>query len=250
MKLLAKTFYIVISMCIVFSGNSTVYADLSGPDIRFDAPREGSCWRVTSTSPYLGFRVTAEDPSGVKQMQVWMKEGHHTSTGDISTWMRIQGWTYARDDHAPDNISQSFSIRMLGRPEGEYTLKVEAADMARHNRRWIYFHFSVDNTPPVVRITKPSNNAAICKDFNLNVEISASDVPCGVKKVYVYIDRVSKNTYCGSDNLAPYKVTIPKERFTSSSHKIVALTHDKAGNVTRTEITVKPILICKMIIMK
>jgi hypothetical protein len=226
--------------------------DFRGPDIRVDAPREGSCWKISAAEPHLGFSIIAEDPSGVKQMQVWMKSGHHTSTGGISTWSSMYGWTYASGGSAPEFINEHISIRMGGRPDGEYTLRIEAADMARHNKRWIFFHFFKDNGSPVVNIVQPTNNKTICKDFDLKVEINATDAACGIKRVSAYLDRVilgrtkAKSPFIGTDTTAPYSITVPHERFTRDSHTIIVIAYDQAGNKTQTSVVVRPTRICKV----
>ena len=49
--------------------------DLTPPTVTWNAPGEGSCWQIDAAHPELGLVVSAEDPSGVKQGQIWMKKG-------------------------------------------------------------------------------------------------------------------------------------------------------------------------------
>jgi hypothetical protein len=249
---------VVISGLIVFCGHLfavwELASDFSGPTIRVEAPPEGSCWKVSAVDPYLGFSITAEDPSGVKQMQVWMKSGHHDRTGAIGSWSSMDGWNYTSDGPAPEVINQHFAIRMGGRPDGEYTLRIEAADVARHNKRVVFFHFFKDNGSPVVSIINPTNNKTICKDFDLTVEINASDAACGIKRVSAYLDRIvrfrktkAKTSFIGSDSTVPFRITVPHEKFTRERHTIYVVAYDHAGNQTQASVVVKPTRICRMI---
>ena len=220
--------------------------DLRGPDVRWDRPAEGSCWAIDAANPTLGFSVTAEDPSGVKQGTVWMKEGHHGWTSDLSSWSRVWGATFVSGVSAPPVVNQIVSIRMLGRGEGEYTLAAEFADMAHHNLGHAILHVSVDFAAPVVTITHPIEGRAVCKDMNLRVDVTVTDTGCGTS-VYLYLDAVTSATPLAADASSPYQLTIPKEYFRNPTHRIIVKAVDRAGRSSTAEMTIRPILICRMV---
>ena len=99
------------------------------------------------------------------------------------------------------------------------TLMAEYQDMARPNTSRSFLHFFTDTSSPTLMITSPRENGVICKDRNLLVKISASDPGCGIRKVSLFFDRVTKGGFVGSDTSSPYEIIVPKARFTTKVHK-------------------------------
>lgn len=234
-----------IVFCFIFALNLS--ADLTGPEIRWMGPTENMCLKINASTHSIGVRVDAEDDDGVKQGIIWLKKGHHTRKGDVGTWSRIWGRTFATATSAPTVASYHFMLRMAGRGEGEFTLMAEYSDMARHNTSRSFVHFFTDTSNPTIMITSPLDNSTLCKDKNLLVKVSASDPGCGIKSVSLYFDRrIGRRSLIGRDTSYPYEFTVPKTRFTAKVHKLIAIAHDKAGKSTRVSIVIKPTRICLM----
>lgn len=246
MKYLKGIAILVIVIGFFITGTISADGDWTGPEIRWMGPTENMCLKINASNPSIGVRVDAEDESGVKQGIIWLKKGHHTTKGAIGTWSRIWGRTFATATSAPPVASYNFMLRMLGRGEGEFTLMAEYQDMARPNTSRSFLHFFTDTSSPTLMITSPRENGVICKDRNLLVKISASDPGCGIRKVSLFFDRVTKGGFVGSDTSSPYEIIVPKARFTTKVHKLYAIAYDKAGKSTRVSITIKPTMICLM----
>ena len=247
MKKVKGILLVGLIMCFASAGTLNAVADLTGPDIRWFGPFENKCYKISASNPHLDVRIDVEDESGIKQGIVWMKKGHHTVISDLGTWTRIWGRTFATGTSGPLAFSYTFSIRMLGRGEGEFTLFTEYQDTAWPSTSHSFVHFFTDTSSPTVRITSPADNSIICKDKNLRIKISASDSGCGIKNVSLFFDnRIAKGSLIGRDTSYPYEFTVPKTRFTAKEHKLYAIAYDKAGRSTRVSITIKPTRICLM----
>lgn len=216
--------------------------DFAGPVVTWNAPGEGSCWQIDAAHPDLGLVFSAEDPSGVKQGTMWMKAGHHGSTG-CREWPRVWGHTYAHDGAAPPSVRETFLLPMMGRTEGEYTFVVEFADMARHNLALKVLHVSIDYDPPTVAITAPGAGN-VCRDRNLAVNVDARDGGCGIGQVQLYLNAVTAATPLAVDASSPYQLVIPKALLAVDSLRIIVRAVDKSGRSSQAEVTVRPTLIC------
>ena len=220
--------------------------DLAGPTISWANPGNNSCRPIDHSQPNLDINVGAEDPSGVKQGVLWMKEGHHAWTSDRSSWMRIWGYTYAHDGSAPTTVSETITIRMEGRTETEYTFLIEFADMARHNTSTVLRYVSIDHDPPTVAITSPSDGHVVCRDMSLKVKVDASDPAsgCGVGSVQLYLQGATAATPFAVDTAPPYEFTVPKANLAVATLRLTVKVIDRSGRSSQAEITVKPTRIC------
>ena len=246
MKNLKGKAILIIVAGFIMSGIVFADGDWAGPQIRWMGPSENMCLKIDASHPSIGIRVDAEDETGVKQGTIWLKRGHHTSVGGIGSWTRIWGRTFATATYAPPVVSNNFMVRMLGRGQGEFTLLAEYLDVARPNKSKSFLHFSTDTSSPNITFTSPLNNSILCKDKNLLVKINAYDLGCGLKKVSLFFDRVTKGGFVGSDTSRPFEIIVPKARFTAKVHKLYAIAYDNAGKSTRVSITIKPTRICLM----
>ena len=227
-------------------------ADTTGPEIRWIGPAEGFIARCTSSSPEIGVAIEAEDPDGIKQGVMWLIPGHAERgvPGD-GPESRIWGQTFIRDGVAPPAASAHFMLRMLGRAQGEYTLKVVFHDNGSFSRGTLsYRHFIYDNDPPTVHIDSPSNNQTVCKDRTLIVRVSASDAGAGIRKVTLDTGRFAKGLYYGTKSSPPYEFHIDKKYLTKSPMTLRATAWDKAGRRATTSITVKPTRICTIMMRR
>jgi len=220
--------------------------DVTPPIVVWNAPGEGTCWQIDAAHPELGVVISAEDPSGVKQGQIWRKKGRYGLTADFRSWPSLWGRTYARDGSAPESVRETLFFRMLGFEEGVYTYIAEFADMARHNRRLAVLHVSIDFAPPTVAITSPRAGAVVCRDRNLVVDVAASDSGCGIHQVQLYLNEVTSTTPVSVDTSSPYQLTVPKDLLRGDPLRIIVRAIDRSGRSTQAEVSVRPILSCLM----
>jgi hypothetical protein len=218
--------------------------DFTPPTITWDAPGEGTCWQIDAAHPNLGMILSAEDPSGVKQGQIWRKKGYYTLSADYRSWPSLWGHTYVRDGHAPPSVRETLFFRMLGFEEGVYTYIAEFADMAHHNSRRKVLHVSIDFAPPTVAITSPANGAAVCRDRALVVNVTAGDTGCSVGQVQLYLNAVTPTTPVAVDTLPPYRLVVPKELLRGDPLRIIVRAIDRSGRSAQAEVSVRPIRIC------
>ncbi len=220
--------------------------DLAAPIITWNAPGEGTCWQIDAAHPELGIVISAEDPSGVKQGQIWRKKGHHEPGVDFRAWPSLWGRTYARDGSAPESVRETLLFRMLGFEEGEYTFVAEFADMARHNRRWAFLHVSIDFAAPTVSIASPRAGAVVCRDRDLVMDVAAADSGCGIHQVQLYLNEVTSTTPAAVDTTVPYRLTVPKALLRGDPLRLIVRAVDRAGRSSQAEVSVRPILTCLM----
>jgi hypothetical protein len=220
--------------------------DVTPPTVTWNAPGEGTCWQIDAAHPELGVVISAEDPSGVKQGQIWRKKGRYELTADFRSWPSLWGRTYARDGVAPPSVRETLLFRMLGFEEGMYTYIAEFADMARHNVKQKVLHVAIDFTPPTVAITSPRAGAVVCRDRDLVVDVTASDSGCGVGQVQLYLNEVTSTTPVAADTTPPYKLTVPKDLLRGDPLLVIVRAIDRSGRSAQAEVSVRPILYCLM----
>ena len=218
-------------------------ADFTPPTVTWNAPGDGTCWQIDAAHPELGLVVSAEDASGVKQGQIWMKKGHYGLGDGFRDWPSLWGHTYARDGAAPASVRETRMIPMLGFAEGEYTFIAEFADMAAHNLRQKVLHVSIDHEPPVVAITSPAADSEVCRDRDLAVDVEASDGGCGISQVQLYLNAVTPTTPVAVDTTPPFRLVVPKGQLRSPLH-IVVRAIDRSGRSSLAEIIVRPVRFC------
>jgi hypothetical protein len=241
-----KSPWLTLVLLVVLLPLAVPADDLTPPTVTWNAPGEGTCWQIDATHPELGMVISAEDPSGVKQGQIWSKKGRYGLTADFRSWPRLWGHTYARDGVAPPSVRETLLFRMMGFEEGVYTFIAEFADMAFHNMRQQVLHVSIDHAPPTVSITAPTAGKVVCRDRNLAVSVSASDSGCGVAQVQLYLNEVTSTTPVSVDATRPYQLTVPKELLRGDPLRIIVRAIDRAGRSSLAEVSVRPILFCRM----
>ena len=243
----------LLLMGILFIGFAVVgLADTTGPEVRWIGPSEGMVVTATVTEPEIGVALEAEDPDGIKQGVMWMVPGHaDRGVGVTGTWSRIWGQTFIRDGVAPPAASAHFMVRMLGRAEGEYTLKVIVHDNGALSRGTLSFrHFIYDRTPPVVRFMNLTNNQHTCKDKNLLVKVTATDAGAGIRQVTLDEGSFAKGRYFGVKRAEPFDFIIDKKYLTRSPMTLRAIATDKAGKKTTARISIQPTRICTIMMRR
>ena len=243
----------LLLMGILLIGFAVVgMADTTGPEVRWIGPAEGMIVTATPTQPSIGVAVEAEDPDGIKQGVMWMVPGHADRGVCVTgTWSRIWGQTFVRDGVAPPAASAHFMVRMLGRAEGEYTLKVVFHDNGTLSRGTLSFrHFIYDRTPPTVRFVNLTNHQTTCKDRSLVVRIEATDAGAGIRQVTLDEGFFAKGRYYGIKRVAPFTFTINKSYLTRSPMTLRAIATDKAGKKTTARISIQPTRICTIMMRR
>jgi hypothetical protein len=243
---MGKIIWLALALLIVLLPRGVGADDFMPPTVTWNAPGEGSCWQIDAAHPDLGLVVSAEDPSGIKQGQIWMKAGRYDLSADFRDWPSLWGHTYARDGAAPPAVRETILAPMLGRSEGIYTFIAEFADMAHHNLRQRLLHVSVDFTPPTLAIASPADGSVVCRDRNLQVNVTAGDGGCGISQVQLYLGAVTAATPAAVDASAPYQLVVPKALLAVDSLRIIVKAIDRSGRSSQAEITVRPTRICLM----
>jgi len=241
-----KTPCLSLALFVLLLPLAVLADDVTPPTVTWNAPGEGTCWQIDATHPELGLVISAEDPSGVKQGQIWRKKGRYGLTADFRSWPSLWGHTYARDGVAPPAVRETLLFRMMGFEEGVYTYIAEFADMAAHNSRRALLHVSIDFAPPTVAITAPTAGKVVCRDRNLAIDVSASDSGCGIAQLQLYLNEVTSTTPVSVDTSRPYQLTVPKELLRGDPLRIIVRAIDRAGRSSLAEVSVRPILYCLM----
>jgi len=94
-------------------------------------------------------------------------------------------------------------------------------------------NFTIDNSPPLVSITSPTNNQTISAGISLSA--NASDSLVGVAGVQFLLDGVPVGTVAS----APYTISVQTTTLTNASHQITAIATNNIGTIaTSTPVTV------------
>jgi hypothetical protein len=235
-----------LTLLAVLLAPAILAEDFTPPTVTWNAPGEGTCWQIDAAHPELGLVISAEDPSGVKQGQIWRKKGHYTTRDDFRSWPSLWGRTYARDGSAPPSVRETLLFPMTGFEEGEYTYIAEFADMAHHNRRLAVLHVSIDFAAPTVAITSPRDGASVCRDRDLTVEVTSGDSGCGIHQVQLYLNAVTSTTPVAVGTSSPFRLAIPKELLRGDPLRIIVRAIDRSGRSSQAEISARPNRICLM----
>ena len=131
------------------------------------------------------------------------------------------------DTSAPFTINWNTSAV----PSGDHTLYAVATDTAGNSGASSPVSVTLDNLPPVVAVSNPSNGAAITGIVNLAV--NATDA-VGVQKIEYYRD---SSVLLGTSLSAPFGLSWDSTTVTEGSHNLFAVATDLAGN-TATSATI------------
>ena len=239
-----KTLSFSLALLALLLPLAAIAADVTPPTVTWNAPGEGTCWQIDAAHPELGLVISAEDPSGVKQGQIWMKKGRFDVTDDFRAWPSLWGHTYARDGVAPPAVRETIMIPMIGFEEGYLHPDRRIRRLAAHNIRWRVLHVSIDHEPPAVSFLSPAAGSSVCRDRNLVLAVSARDGGCGVAQVQLYLNEVTSTTPVAVTTTRPFQLTVPKELLRGDPLRIIVRAIDRSGRSSLAELTVRPILFC------
>ncbi len=194
-----------------YTTSKTYYVDNTPPTISVSSPSNNAWYRGTVT-----ISATSSDTgSGVASMSI-----------AISTLGTVQ-------TSSSTSISYSWDTTQVS--DGTYYIWVNATDNVG-NMASTKITIYIDNTPPSVRITQPSNGAYVTG--TITIEVSASDSGSGMAKVVYYYDSVTSSNEIGSSTTSPYSVSWDTSSVSDGTHTIYAVAYDKAGNSKQTSITI------------
>lgn len=135
----------------------------------------------------------------------------------------------------PDTTSPySVTWNTTGLTNGNHSLTAKAFD-ATASKTSTAVTVMVDNLPPSVSITSPTNGATISGSA-VNVTATSSDANAGVEKVEFFVDGAS--TPKATDTSSPYSFSWNTTSETNTSHTLTAKSTDLAGNTNTHTINV------------
>ncbi|MEM2174762.1 MAG: Ig-like domain-containing protein, partial [Candidatus Micrarchaeia archaeon] len=184
-----------------------VKVDNTPPSVSITSPTNNQI-----VSGNVTIEVSASDTNGIQRVEFYIdnvKVGEDNSSPYTYTW----------------NTNQS--------GDGIHTITVKGIDLVG-NEKTASIQVKVDNTPPSVSITSPTDGETVSRD--VTIEVSASDTN-GIQRVEFYIDNVK----VGEDSSSPYTYTWNTDNLQyNSTHTIKAIAYDIAGNKKESNvITVK-----------
>jgi hypothetical protein len=106
-----------------------------------------------------------------------------------------------------------------------------ATDLSGHTTTSEVISVTVDNSPPTVSLTAPSNNAVVSGSA-VAVSATASD-DTGVSRVDFYRDG---NVLLGTDDTSPYGISWDTTSATGGAHTLIAVATDLLGNTQTSTI--------------
>ena len=189
-----------------------VTIDNSAPSVLITSPAPNAWIRGTAT-----FTANVSDNIGVTKADIWFG------------WMSMQGPQGPSVTPVNGVVTLPFDTRdpaIVAHGEGARVgIEVRGYDAAGNYgySRWGYY---VDNTPPTVEITSPTNGSTVKQ--TISVAVTASDATSGVTKVDCYVDGVS----FGTASATPYACTLDTKPLSRGTHTLTAVATDAAGNTT------------------
>ncbi|SDH76495.1 Outer membrane protein assembly factor BamB, contains PQQ-like beta-propeller repeat [Fervidobacterium changbaicum] len=201
-KLILK---VLILFTVVFLLSCTPMTDNTPPSVSITSPTNNSY--VSGT---ISVVVDATDANGISKVEFYVNT---TKVSEKTT--------------AP----YTFNLNTTSYSDGQYTLKAVAYDRAG-NTKEASVSVKIDNTPPSVSITSPTNNSYV--SGTISVTADATDAN-GISKVEFYVNttKVSEKT------TAPYTFNLNTTGYSDGQYTLKAVAYDGSGKSSETSITVK-----------
>ncbi len=188
--------------------NCVSVADTTPPTTSITAPSVGAKVKGTVT-----VSANASDDSGtVTKVELYLDGG--------ST-------PIATDNSSP----YSFSWNTSSASNTNHTLTVKAYDASNNIGTSAGVSVTVDNSPPTISISGPSNGATV--SGTINFAATASD-NAGVTSVDFY----QGLALLSSDTTSPYSYSWDTKTVKDGSYTLTASAHDAAGNTTNASVTI------------
>ncbi len=194
--------------------------DETPPIVSVDFPAEGACLKGT-----LQIDATATDPQGADEVAAaGVDEVRALLVGASPELIGTDGTGDASDQY---NISFDTTLY----PDGVYTLRVEAEDLATPttNTGNAEITITIDNTAPTGSVTDPSDGATVVG--TVGVVVSASDPTSGVASVELLVDGATTGII---DTTSPFLLGWDSTSVLDGSHTLAARMVDNCGNSADT----------------
>lgn len=179
--------------------NQAINVDNIAPSAALDSPANSSRLRGV-----VAVQGSASDDQGLSTVS-----------------LQIDGATVATASSSP----VTYSWQTSGAADGSHVVEVVATDLSGNSQRSAATVL-VDNTPPAVNLTSPTNGAAIGASATLSA--TAQDAS-GIALVDFVLDGA---TLVGTASAAPYAVAWDASSTPAGAHSITAIAYDTVGNAT------------------
>ncbi|WP_028982251.1 Ig-like domain-containing protein [Sporocytophaga myxococcoides] len=183
---------------------------------------------VTNTLPTISIVAPTNNSSFPFASDVEFKVNAMDADGTITKVEYFNGLT-----KIGESTTASFSFIWKNIPLGTYTITAKATDNIGATATSLPIQFSITNTPPVVNIIAPLNNAKFSPGPNITLEATATDEDGIVTKVEFFYNNTN---LLGSDNTVPYSINwnnVPE-----GSYTITARATDNAGAISTKTINI------------
>ncbi|MCR6641437.1 MAG: Ig-like domain-containing protein [Sporocytophaga sp.] len=183
---------------------------------------------VTNTLPTISIVAPTNNSSFPFATDVELKVNAVDADGTITKVEYFNGTT-----KIGESTTTPFSFIWKNIPLGTYTITAKATDNIGGTTTSLPIQFSITNTPPVVNITAPLNNAKFSPGANITIAATATDEDGTITKVEFFYN---SSNLIGSDNTAPYSINwnnVPE-----GSYTITARATDNAGAIATKTINI------------
>lgn len=183
---------------------------------------------VTNTLPTISIVAPTNNSSFPFATDVELKVNAIDTDGSITKVEFFSGTT-----KIGESTTAPFSFLWKNIPLGTYTITAKATDNIGGTATSLPIQFSITNTPPVVNITTPLNNAKFSPGSNITIDATATDEDGIITKVEFFYNNTN---LISSDNIAPYSINwnnVPE-----GSYIITARATDNAGAISTKTINI------------
>ncbi|GAL83341.1 hypothetical protein MYP_567 [Sporocytophaga myxococcoides] len=183
---------------------------------------------ITNTLPTISIVTPTNNSSFPFATDVELKVNAVDADGNIVKVEYFNGTT-----KIGESTTTPFSFTWKNIPLGTYTITAKATDNIGGTTTSLPIQFSITNSPPVVNITAPLNNAKFSPGANITIDATAADEDGSISKVEFFYNT---SNLIGSDNTAPYSINwnnVPEGNYT-----ITARATDNAGATATTTINI------------
>lgn len=189
----------------------TVAADTQVPSVAISAPLSGS-----TVSGLTGVNVSASDNVGVTRVELRVN-GSTIATDTVSPYQF--SWDTTRLSNGAATVV-AYAFDAAGNSKTSTSVSVNVANSTTN-----LVPAPIDTTPPVVKITNPTNGSNVSGTVSISVTASDDAGAAGIKQS-LYIDGALKASGIGGS--LSYKWNTRK--IARGSHTIMAVAVDAAGN--------------------
>lgn len=195
-----EPYYVPDSGSPLINGGTDVGLDFNGPAPDIGAYESGSS-TSTNAAPQVSITSPANNSTPAAGSSVTISANASDSDGAVSKVEFFNGSTKLGED-----ATSPYSISMTNVVAGSYSLTARATDNSNAVSTSGSVNITVGNltnSPPVVSITSPSNNATFTAGSSVIITANASDSDGSITKV----EFIRSGTRIGTDTSSPYSFT-------------------------------------------